>query len=256
HDRLKMANETAENNAETIGLLDRELKEMEEEIVRLDKEKALVMSRKRTAEENKTRLVSITTDAQKRMELARREMDRHIAEQYEGMKATQPSIAGEYRFPGLRCPSMEEFTWLVADKRQKIPTIDLCTPESAVSRAGTPSQTPERSHSVPRRCNTCTPRPSTELPPPEESRLRRVSQLSLSFVGSDIFGPEQSPAESVSTKTEAHPAGTPSHTSKHNGNIASRNTNSAGPAERKPTPSSGIRDPTSGSSSLPVSIYA
>ncbi|KAK4676830.1 hypothetical protein QC764_403926 [Podospora pseudoanserina] len=207
YDRLKMATQKAEKDAEEVGSWDKELREVKEKILRLDGEKPRAMNYKKTVEQKRTRLLYSTADSQALMESGSRAMNSCIADQYAIEMSTQPSSAncGARVVVDIDCLSLEDFTPRVKSHvaymdfctDMVLRPVDLGTAKAEASRAGTPSSTPDYNISVPGQC-TSTARPRTGAEPPSEQR----------------------PADLTTAAAEAPPAGKSSQSSKSNSSVA------------------------------------
>ncbi|KAK4665676.1 hypothetical protein QC763_403926 [Podospora pseudopauciseta] len=209
YDRLKMATQKAEKDAEEVGSWDKELRKVKEKILRLDGEKPRAMNYKKTVEQKRTRLLYTL------MESGSRAMNSCIADQYAIEMSTQPSRAncGARVVVDIDCLSLEDFTPRVKSHvaymdfctDMVLRPVDLGTAKAEASRAGTPSSTPDYNISVPGQC-TSTARPRTGAEPPSgEESLRQVSQLTLNLLCPNSFSPEQRPADLTTAAAEASP---------------------------------------------------
>ncbi|KAK4643168.1 hypothetical protein QC761_0065040 [Podospora bellae-mahoneyi] len=262
YDRLKMATQKAEKEAEEVGSWDKELREVKEKILRLDEKKAQAMNYKKTVEQKRTRLLYSITDSQALMESGSRAMNSCIADQYAIEMSTQPSSAngGARVVVDIDCLSLEDFTPRV---KSHVAYMDFCTDmvlrpadlgtaKAEASRAGTPSLTPDYNISVPGEC-TSTARPRTGAEPPSgEESLRQVSQLTLNLLCPISFSPEQRPADLTTTAAEAPPAGTSSQSSKSNSSVAKQSTSTVGRSNEHSIPASAPRNLNIKSFSLPT----
>ncbi|KAK4654414.1 hypothetical protein QC762_403926 [Podospora pseudocomata] len=225
YDRLKMATQKAEKDAEEVGSWDKELREVKEKILRLDEKKARAMNYKKTVEQKRTSLLYGIADSLALMESGSRAMNSCIVDQYAIEMSPQPSSANG----GARV------------------VVDIDCLSWRTSRRGSSPMWPTWTSCT----STARPRTGAEPPSGEES-LRQVSQVTLNLLCPNSFSPEQRPADLTTAAAEAPPAGTSSQSSKSNSSVAKQSTSTVGRSNEHSIPASAPRNLNIESFSLPT----